>query len=596
MNESKRILNIAAYKFVEIEDLAELREKLRAKGGQLKLKGSILLSPEGINMFLAGEPEPLRQLLDDLAIDPRFEGLEIKESWTPHQPFRRFLVKLKTEIIAFGVDGISPSKYTSPRISATELQSWLQEGRPLKLLDVRNDYEIEVGTFRGAAPVGVNHFRDFPEAVEQLPDEWKQQPVVTFCTGGIRCEKAAPLLEQMGFEQVYQLDGGILKYFEEVGGEYYDGECFVFDQRVSVDPTLEPTDKSLCFACQAVLTPEDTQDERYIPEVSCRHCYKNDTEQLNETLKARQKAWAELTVELPGALPYEHERPLRVSERFSGLSIAQFLEAVKTHLSAAEWQSVIDAGQLRRRGEVVYCNDLVRTGDILVHHQPAHIEPPVGTDLSFLYEDENWIVVNKSAPLPAHPGGRFCRNTLTYLLDKIYHPQRTRLVHRLDASTTGVMILARHRKAAAELQRTIEGGGFEKTYLVRTQVQPEKEEFFCDVAISKDPVDGVRQPDPKGLPAETRFKVIRRLEDGSAILEAYPITGRTNQIRLHAWALGLPVMGDPIYKNEKRVRDAADPATVHETLGLHAWKLAFAHPTTEQRMEFVAPMPSWATL
>ena len=136
MNESKRILNIAAYKFVEIEDLAELREKLRAKGGQLKLKGSILLSPEGINMFLAGEPEPLRQLLDDLAMDARFKGLEIKESWTPHQPFRRFLVKLKTEIIAFGVDGISPSKYTSPRISATELQSWLQEGRPLKLLDL----------------------------------------------------------------------------------------------------------------------------------------------------------------------------------------------------------------------------------------------------------------------------------------------------------------------------------------------------------------------------------------------------------------------------------------------------------------------------
>ncbi|MEC8300491.1 MAG: RluA family pseudouridine synthase, partial [Planctomycetota bacterium] len=230
------------------------------------------------------------------------------------------------------------------------------------------------------------------------------------------------------------------------------------------------------------------------------------------------------------------------------------------------------------------------------HHQPAHIEPPVGTDLSFLYEDENWIVVNKSAPLPAHPGGRFCRNTLTYLLDQIYHPQRTRLVHRLDASTTGVMILARHRKAAAELQRTIEGGGFEKTYLVRTQGQPEKEEFFCDVAISKDPVDGVRQPDPKGLTAETRFKVVRRLEDGSAILEAYPVTGRTNQIRLHAWVLGFPVMGDPIYKHEKRTRDATEPATVQETLGLHAWKLAFNHPKTAQRMEFVAPTPSWATL
>ncbi len=593
MSENQQVLNIAAYKFVALNDLAELRESLRKTGKKLGLKGSILLSPEGINMFLAGAPQPMQDMLAELRNDPRFADLEVKESWTAHQPFRRYLVKLKKEIIAFGVEGISPEEYTSPRVSAKELQAWLQEGRKVHLLDVRNDYEVEVGTFANAEPIGVDHFRDFPEAVRQLPEEWKQAPVVTFCTGGIRCEKAAPYMEKMGFEQVYQLDGGILKYFEEIGADFYDGECFVFDQRVSVDPRLAPTDKALCFACQAVLTPEALEDPRYIPEVSCPHCFREEAEQQAHQLVQRQEHWERITRELPGAEPYDHERPLRVSERFGNLSVAQFLEAVKTHLSREDGKEIVAQGQLRRRGEVLGEEDIVRTGDILIHHQPAHVEPPVGTALSFLFEDEDWVVINKPAPLPAHPSGRFCRHTLTYLLDQVYHPQRIRLVHRLDAATTGVMVLARHRKAAAQLQRIVESGGFEKTYLVRVQGHPSEDEFTCDLAISSDPVEGLRRVDPNGLPAETRFKVLERGKDGTAILEAYPVTGRTNQIRLHAWALGFPVMGDPMYLPEGKTKTDAELATTDETLGLHAWKLAFDHPVSGKRVEFETPRPVW---
>ena len=152
-----------------------------------------------------------------------------KESPSAEQPFNRMLVKIKKEIIAFGVAGIDPASRPTPKLSARELKQWLDEGRPVTLLDIRNDYEVRMGTFRGARRAGIDHFREFPAAVQQLPAELKQQPVVMFCTGGIRCEKAGPFMEQAGFQNVHQLDGGILKYFEECGGAHYDGECFVFE-------------------------------------------------------------------------------------------------------------------------------------------------------------------------------------------------------------------------------------------------------------------------------------------------------------------------------------------------------------------------------
>ena len=267
------ILNAAAYKFAELRDLPELRERLKGECIARALKGTILLSPEGINLFIAGERTAVESLVSTIRAIPGLETLEAKLSESDEQPFNRMLVKLKNEIIAFGVEGINPARHTSPRLPAKELKRWLDEGRPVTLLDTRNTYEVKLGTFAGAVTLPIRHFRKFPAAVDALPEELKQAPVVSFCTGGIRCEKAAPYLERAGFREVYQLEGGILKYFEECGGAHWEGECFVFDKRVGVDPALQETGSQLCFACQEPLTAEEVKDPRYQYEVSCPYCY-----------------------------------------------------------------------------------------------------------------------------------------------------------------------------------------------------------------------------------------------------------------------------------------------------------------------------------
>jgi predicted sulfurtransferase len=268
------IVNIAAYKFAELQGLPELRERLKIQCRLLELKGSILLSSEGINLFIAGEEPAVESLLATLRSIPGLENLNEKRSESDDQPFNRMLVKIKQEIIAFGIEGINPSRYTSPKVTAKELKRWLDEGRSFTLLDTRNTYEVKLGTFAGAVTLPLRHFRKFPEAVDALPEELKQVPVVSFCTGGIRCEKAAPFLEMSGFREVYQLEGGILKYFEECGGAHWEGECFVFDKRVGVDPALRETGSQLCFACTEPLTPEELKDPRYVYEVSCPYCFR----------------------------------------------------------------------------------------------------------------------------------------------------------------------------------------------------------------------------------------------------------------------------------------------------------------------------------
>ena len=265
--------NLAAYKFAPLENLEELRARLQSLCAEQALKGTILLSPEGINIVIAGGAAAVARLMCELRGLAGFEELTAKESFSVKQPFRRMLVKLKKEIIAFGIEGITPAHKSSAKISPQLLKQWIDEGKPLTLLDTRNDYEIRMGTFRGALPIGVDHFRNFPAATKQLPDELKEKTIVMFCTGGIRCEKAGPFLEQAGFQQVFQLDGGILKYFEECGQAHYDGDCFVFDRRVCVDSQLRQTDAALCFCCQMPVTPQEQVDARYIVGVSCPFCH-----------------------------------------------------------------------------------------------------------------------------------------------------------------------------------------------------------------------------------------------------------------------------------------------------------------------------------
>ncbi|HEX2855239.1 MAG TPA: rhodanese-like domain-containing protein [Opitutaceae bacterium] len=268
-------VNLSAYKFTpfEADTLPALRERLRTLCHTTHLRGTILLSTEGINLFVAGTRASVAVFLEDLRTIPGLEKLAPKESESDEQPFNRMLVKIKKEIIAFGIEGIDPARHPAPKLDAATLKQWLDEGRPVTLLDTRNDYEVRMGTFRGAQAAGIAHFRDFPEAVQRLPAELKQQPVVMFCTGGIRCEKAGPFMEREGFKHVFQLDGGILKYFETCGGAHYDGECFVFDRRVGVDPALRETGSVLCFNCQIPLKPEEQNHPHYVPDKSCPHCF-----------------------------------------------------------------------------------------------------------------------------------------------------------------------------------------------------------------------------------------------------------------------------------------------------------------------------------
>ncbi len=236
-------LNIAAYLFTPIDDAPVLRESLLANALARELRGTILLATEGINLFLAGDADAVRGFVADLHADPRFAALETKESWSDAQPFRRMLVKVKREIIRMDHPAIQPAAGRAPGVDAATLKRWLDQGhddagKAIALLDTRNDFEVDHGTFDNAIDWRITKFTEFPRALQDHRDDLAGKTVVSFCTGGIRCEKAAILMREAGVENVLQLEGGILKYFEQVGGAHYHGDCFVFDGRRTLAPDL----------------------------------------------------------------------------------------------------------------------------------------------------------------------------------------------------------------------------------------------------------------------------------------------------------------------------------------------------------------------
>ena len=240
------ILNISAYKFVALPDAASLRDQLFAHADALGLKGTILLAEEGINLFLAGSADAVRGFVAQLQQDGRFADVSPKESWSDTAPFRKLLVKVKGEIIRMNHPTIRPADARAPAVPATTVRRWLEagvddEGRPVVTLDTRNAFEVDHGTFRGAIDWRIDKFSEFPAALDAHKTELAGKTVVSFCTGGIRCEKAAILMHEAGLDHVYQLEGGILKYFEETDGAHYDGTCFVFDARRTLAQDLSAT-------------------------------------------------------------------------------------------------------------------------------------------------------------------------------------------------------------------------------------------------------------------------------------------------------------------------------------------------------------------
>jgi UPF0176 protein len=239
------VLNVSAYRFVALPDAEALRERLFAQAQVLGLRGTILLAGEGINLFLAGPADAVRGFLQQLRADSRFAGLHARESWSQAVPFGKLLVKVKREIIRMNHPAIRPAEGRAPALEATTLKRWLDQGhddagRPLVLLDTRNAFEVDYGSLDGAIDWRLHKFSEFPDALQAHRAELEGKTVVSFCTGGIRCEKAAIVMQEAGLAEVWQLEGGILKYLEETGGAHFHGRCFVFDEREAVAPDLQP--------------------------------------------------------------------------------------------------------------------------------------------------------------------------------------------------------------------------------------------------------------------------------------------------------------------------------------------------------------------
>ncbi len=266
--------NLAFYKFVAIDDTETLRQRFETLLHNLPLGGTVLIAPEGVNVFLAGPITDIQSVIDWYNQDLRFVGADFKLSYSETVPFRRKLVKIKSEIIAFGIDNIDPTHFTGEYVTPATLQEWLDSGEEVLMLDTRNDYEIDLGTFANAVKPPIKTFREFPDWIEKSGIAKKHPKIVTFCTGGIRCEKATAHMRQQGFENVYQLQGGILKYFEDIGPDKnYEGDCFVFDYRVAVDANLKPSNLELCYACWTPITEQDKTSPLFDEGICCPKCF-----------------------------------------------------------------------------------------------------------------------------------------------------------------------------------------------------------------------------------------------------------------------------------------------------------------------------------
>ena len=284
------IVVAALYRFVRLDAPAQLREPLLDRMNQQGVRGTLLLADEGINGTIAGPREGIDAVLAWLKQQPRLAELTHKESLCDEMPFRRTKVRLKKEIVTMGVEGIDPQHTAGTYVKPADWNDLISDP-DVVLVDTRNDYEVELGTFAGALDPKTQSFRQFPQYAQQQLDPARQKKVAMFCTGGIRCEKATAYLKQIGFNEVYHLEGGVLKYLEEVAPQdsMWQGECFVFDERVSVGHGLKPGPYSLCYACRLPISDQDMQSDKYIKGVSCPRCYDQVDRERRARFEERQK-------------------------------------------------------------------------------------------------------------------------------------------------------------------------------------------------------------------------------------------------------------------------------------------------------------------
>lgn len=285
----KAITVCALYRFTRLENFEALREPLQNLINQLDIRGTLLLASEGINGTVAGTQKAIDQLLAWFDHDERLAGIDHKFSYEDEQPFYRSKVKLKREIVTMGVEGIDPLQTVGTYVKPKDWNALISDPEVV-LVDTRNDYEVGIGTFQGAIDPKTKTFREFPEYVKENLDPKQHKKVAMFCTGGIRCEKSTAYLKEQGFDEVYHLEGGILKYLEEVPAEnsMWEGECFVFDNRVTVDHDLKKGHYELCHGCRMPILEEDKQRPEYEQGVSCHHCLDGLSEEQIERFRQRE--------------------------------------------------------------------------------------------------------------------------------------------------------------------------------------------------------------------------------------------------------------------------------------------------------------------
>lgn len=279
------------YRFVALPDYVALQDPLREQCLALGIKGSILLAEEGLNATLAGERSALNAFLDYLNSDPRLAGLEPKWSSAESWPFKRLKVRLKREIVTLGVP-VDPSRHVGQYVKPQDWNALIADPEVL-LVDTRNSYEVKIGSFKGAIDPQTQSFREFPTYVQQQLNPQRHRKVAMFCTGGIRCEKASAYLLDQGFEQVYHLEGGILKYLEEIPAEesLWEGACFVFDQRVAVEEGVQPGHFGMCLGCGQAINESDRQSPEYEEGVSCPACFSQRSDSQKARSRERQRQW-----------------------------------------------------------------------------------------------------------------------------------------------------------------------------------------------------------------------------------------------------------------------------------------------------------------
>ena len=292
MPKKNEILVAALYKFVEINDLLSLQDNLYNICEENNIMGTILIADEGINGTISGKHNEIKETISSLTNDNRFSNIEIKYSSTDKQPFHRMKVRLKKEIVTIGLPEINPNKKVGKYVKPEDWNELISDPNVV-VIDTRNKYETKIGSFQNALDPETSSFREFPDWVKKFKnsEDNNNKKIAMFCTGGIRCEKASSLMKEEGFEDVYHLQGGILKYLETVDKEnsLWNGECFVFDQRVCLTDELEVGSYKMCFACRMPITEEEMLNEKYIEGISCIYCYDKTTKEKKERFGSRQK-------------------------------------------------------------------------------------------------------------------------------------------------------------------------------------------------------------------------------------------------------------------------------------------------------------------